>query len=179
MKNIPAAYKGFIIGVLMVATALIGYNILKWPVNEKEQYVLYLIYTMGIIWSLLSAKKDTSINNFKEFFGIGFRTFIIATLLMVIFTFIYFKLNTSHRDFGIAENKKLLLAEGNHTPVEIDNNAEQLKNIFISMMVGITTFKYLILGALITAVGAAFLSAKKANNWFTQGVIKDELEIFE
>jgi hypothetical protein len=161
--NIPAAYKGFIIGVLMIATALIAYNVLKLPVNEKEQYILYAIFTIGIIWSLLSVKNDSSVNSFQEFFGIGFRTFMIATLLMVIFTIIYFKLNTSHRDFGIAENKKLLLAEGNHTPAEIDSNAEQLKNIFIPMMVGITTFKYLILGALITAVGAVFLSQQKAN----------------
>lgn len=160
--NIPAAYKGFIIGVLMIVTALIAYNVLKLPVNEKEQYALYVIFTAGIIWSLLSAKNDNAINSFKEFFGIGFRTFMIATLLMVIFTFIYFKLNTSYRDLGIAENKKLLLLDGNHTPAEIDSNAEQLKKIFIPMMVTGATFKYLILGALVTAVGAGFLSQKKA-----------------
>jgi hypothetical protein len=79
---------------------------------------------------------------------------------MVIFTYIFYKFNTQYRDNGIAENNKLLLQEGNHTPAEIENNALQLKKIFMPMMLGINTFKYLILGVLVTVVGAGFLSKK-------------------
>jgi hypothetical protein len=55
----------------------------------------------------------------------------------------------------------LLLQEGNHTAAEIESNANQLKQIFMPVMVGIATFKYIILGALVTAVGSGFLSRKQ------------------
>ena len=80
---------------------------------------------------------------------------------MVLYTFIFFKFNTAYRDAGIAENNAMLLKEGNHTPAEIESNANQLKQIFMPVMVGITTFKYLILGALVTAIASGFLSRKK------------------
>jgi Protein of unknown function (DUF4199) len=160
--KVSAAYKGIITGVLMIATALVAYLILKLPINQKEQYALYAIFTAGIIWSLISEKNNTAVISFKDFFSIGFRAFIMATLFMVIFTFIYFKFDTSYRDLGIAENKVLLLKEGNHTADEIDKNAVQLKKIFLPMMVGGAVFKYLILGALVSLVGAGFLSQQKA-----------------
>jgi hypothetical protein len=160
--KVSAAYKGIITGVLMIATALVAYLILKLPINQKEQYALYAIFTAGIIWSLISEKNNTAVISFKDFFSIGFRAFIMATLFMVIFTFIYFKFDTSYRDLGIAENKVLLLKEGNHTADEIDKNAVQLKKIFLPMRVGGAVFKYLILGALVSLVGAGFLSQQKA-----------------
>ncbi|MBP6431021.1 MAG: DUF4199 domain-containing protein [Ferruginibacter sp.] len=162
--KISAAYKGIITGVLMIATALVAYLILKLPVNQKEQYALYGIFTLGIVWSLVSEKNNANVVSFKDFFGVGFRTFMMATLLMVIFTFIYFKFDTSYRDLGIEENKVLLLKEGNHTADEIDKNAVQLKKIFLPMMVGGAVFKYLILGALVSLVGAGFLSQQKTKD---------------
>ena len=69
--------------------------------------------------------------------------------------------NTAYRDAGIDENNKMLLQQGNHTPAEIESNAKQLKQIFMPVMLGIATFKYLILGALVTAIGSGFLSQKQ------------------
>jgi carbamoylphosphate synthase small subunit len=164
LKNLTATYKGLVVGGLMIVVLLICFYVFKLPINEKEQYAVYAVYLTGILWSLYSFKQKTSTTTtFKDYFSVGFKTFIVATLVMVAYTFVFFKLNTSYRDLGIAENNKLLLAEGNHTPAEIEQNANQLKKIFLPMMMGITTFKYLILGALITAVGAGFLSQKKAN----------------
>ncbi len=146
----------------MICLALFFFYVLKLPVNQKEQYVLFSIYIAGIIWSLLSFKQSSSPDkSFKSYFSTGFKTFIIVTLLMVLYTFIFFKFNTSYRDAGIADNNKLLLQEGNHTAAEIESNAIQLKQIFMPVMVGITTFKYIILGALVTAVGSGFLSRKQ------------------
>ena len=87
--------------------------------------------------------------------------FVIITLLMVFFVLVFFYLNPEIRDAKFAENSKLLLAEGNHTAAEIEKNANEMKRIFIPMMLGITTFAYLFLGALITAITAGFLSSKK------------------
>ena len=103
----------------------------------------------------------TENSKFKDFFSAGFKMFVIVTLIMVFFVLIFFYLNPQITDTRLAENNKLLLSEGNYTPAEIDKNANQMKRIFIPMMLGITTFMYLFLGALITAITAAFLSSKK------------------
>ena len=162
LQKLNATRKGLLTGLLMAGLVLFFYYGLKYPLNGKEQYVIYSIYLAGIIWSLFAFMQAKGENKtFKEYFSTGFKTFIVATLLMVVFTFIFFSFDTSYRESGIAENNKLLLQEGNHTPAEIESNAQQLRKIFMPMMLGITMFKYLILGALITALGAGFLSQRK------------------
>lgn len=162
LQKINATKKGLLTGFVMIGLILFFFYGLKWPLNGKEQYVIYSVYLAGILWSLVSFKQaNTETKTFKEYFTSGFKTFVVVTLLMVVFTFIFFSFDTSYRESGIAENNKLLLAEGNHTPAEIEGNAAQLRKIFMPMMLGITLFKYLILGALVTAVGAGFLSQRK------------------
>lgn len=161
LKDLTATKKGLLTGIVMIGLSLLLYYVLKWPLNQKDQYVLFCVYIAGIGWSLLSYKQSSAEDKtFKNYFSTGFKTFIVVTLLFVLFTFIFFTFNTAYRDAGIAENNALLLKEGNHTPAEIESNAKQLKQIFMPVMVGITTFKYLIIGALVTAVASAFLSRK-------------------
>lgn len=161
LKDLTATKKGLLTGIVMIGLSLFLYYVLKWPLNQKDQYVLFCVYIAGIGWSLLSYKHSSAEDKtFKNYFSTGFKTFIVVTLLFVLFTFIFFTFNTAYRDAGIAENNALLLKEGNHTPAEIESNAKQLKQIFMPVMVGITTFKYLIIGALVTAVASAFLSRK-------------------
>jgi hypothetical protein len=161
LKTLNATKKGLVTGIAMIGLALFFYYVLKLPVNEKDQYALFTVYVAGIAWSLLSYKQTEGDKNFKSYFSTGFKTFIVVTLLMVVYTFVFFKFNTAYRDAGIAENNKLLVQEGNHTAAEIESNAKQLKQIFMPVMVGITTFKYLILGALVTAIGSGFLNRKQ------------------
>ncbi|MBL7702111.1 MAG: DUF4199 domain-containing protein [Ferruginibacter sp.] len=161
LKEISATNKGLITGAVMIVMALFFYYVLNLPVNEKDQYALFTVYVAGIIWSLFSYRKAAGDKNFKSYFQTGFKTFIVVTFLMVLYTFIFFKFNTAYRDAGIVENNKLLIQQGNHTAAEIESNANKLKQLFMPVMIGITTFKYLILGALVTAVGAGFLSQKQ------------------
>lgn len=161
LKDLTPTKKGLITGLLMVALALFFFYVIKMPVNQKEQYVLFSVYIAGIAWSLYSYKQSAAEDKkFKSYFSTGFKTFIVVTLLMVLYTFIFFKFNTDYREAGIAENNALLLQQGNHTPAEIESNANQLRQIFMPVMIGITTFKYLILGALVTAIASGFLSRK-------------------
>jgi len=161
LKDLSPTKKGLVTGLVMVALSLFFYYVLKMPVNQKEQYALFSVYIAGIIWSLYEFRQTAADKNFKSFFSTGFKTFIVATLLMVLYTFIFFKFNTDYREAGIAENNALLLQQGNHTPAEIQTNANQLRQIFMPVMIGITTFKYLILGALVTAIASAFFSRKQ------------------
>ena len=162
LRNLNATRIGLITGLVLIGLSLFFYYILKLPVNEKDQYVLYCVYIAGIAWSLILFKRTSTVNkSFKIYCSIGFKTFIVVAFLMVLYTFFFFTFNTAYRDAGIAENNALLLKEGNHTAAEIESNAKQLKQIFMPVMVGITTFKYLILGSLITAIVSGILSRKK------------------
>lgn len=146
----------------MATVLLLFFYGLHKPVIGTAEYVVYAVYIAGILWSLFDFKKTATADaKFKDYFSTGFKTFIVAVLIMAVFTFIFYKFNLQLRDGPIAENSKLLLQEGNKTTAEIATNAEQLRKIFMPMMVGITTFKYLAIGALIAAVGAGFLSQKK------------------
>ncbi|MFM6924273.1 MAG: DUF4199 domain-containing protein [Ferruginibacter sp.] len=162
LKDVTPTKKGLITGLIMILLALFFFFVLKMPVNQKEQYVLFSVYIAGIAWSLYSYKQSSAeTKSFKSYFSTGFKTFIVVTLLMVLYTFIFFKFNTDYREAGIAENNAMLVQQGNHTPAEIESNANQLRQIFMPVMTGITTFKYLILGALVTAIASGFLSRKQ------------------
>lgn len=162
MKNITPRTKGLVTVIIMIALALFFFYGLKKPFDSNYQFIIYTVYAAGIIWCLWDFKKNVPENSkFKDFFSAGFKMFVIVTLIMVFFVLIFFYLNPHITDARLAENNKLLLAEGNHTPAEIEKNANEMKRIFIPMMLGITTFMYLFLGALVTAIAAAFLSSKK------------------
>ncbi|UEG49515.1 DUF4199 domain-containing protein [Ferruginibacter lapsinanis] len=158
MQKLLSLKKGLITGLTMIALALFFFYGLKAPVESKYQYAIYTAYALGIVWSVWSfattAEPSTS---FKEYFSAGFKTFIIVTLLMVIYTAVFYKLNPQILELKISLNNELALKEGNHTPMEIEDNAKQMRSIFIPMMLAITTFMYLFLGALISAVTAGVI----------------------
>ncbi|MEO6254569.1 MAG: DUF4199 domain-containing protein [Ferruginibacter sp.] len=162
MTNLSPRNKGIITGALMIISALFCFYVLKQPFESKYQYIGYFLYAAGIIWCLTAHKKNAATTPaFKEFFSTGFKMFVIVTLIMVIFVFVFFYLHPEIRDAKFAENNKLLLQEGNHTPTEIEKNSDAMKRVFLPLMLGITTFYYLFLGSLITAITSAFLSQKK------------------
>jgi hypothetical protein len=133
-------------------------------VNGSNQYMVLLLFIAGIAWTLLDFRqtvRDTA--GFKDYFSEGFKCFIVITLLMVIYTFAFYKLNPQIMENGIKENNILVMKEGNHTPAEIEENANKLRNIFMPMMLAINTMKYLFLGALVSLVGAGFLVKRKFN----------------
>lgn len=162
MKNISATYKGLATGGLMIVAFIVCYFGLKIPFNSKEQFIALTIYTAGVVWSLIAFKTAAAEEKkFKDYFQTGFKTFIVVTLLMVIYCMVFYNFNTGIRDAWIADNNQMLLKEGNHMPAEIAENAKKMKTMFLPMMVGINLFKYLIIGVLITVITAGFLSQKK------------------
>ena len=162
MIQLKPQHIGLITGALMIAASLISFYVLKFPMESNFQFLVYAIFMGGTVCSLLMHHKMAmDKKSFKDYFTAGFKTFVIVALLMAIFTYVFFSFNTGFRDDKIAENNRLLLAEGNHLPNEIAENAKQLKKIFMPIMVSSAVFRYLIIGALISAVGAGFLSDKK------------------
>ena len=159
MKDISATKKGLIIGGLLIALSACLFYVFKLPENGSNQYAVLLLFIAGVIWALLDYKrKATATAGFKDYFNEGFRTFIVVTLLMVLYTFVFYKLNPQILENAIKENNTLVMKEGNRTAAEIDANSAKLRSIFMPMMLIITTIKFLILGALVAVIGAGFLS---------------------
>lgn len=152
MQKIITLKKGLLTGITMIILQLFIFYILKQSQEGPLQYAVYSVYTAGIVWSIFAfSKKAGPGTKFGAYFSAGFKTFILATLLMVIYTFIFLKMNPQILEAKIVVNDQLALQEGNHTPAEIASNAKQMRSIFIPMMLALTTFMYLFLGALISA----------------------------
>ena len=146
----------------MIAASLFSFYVLHLPVESNFQLVVYFIFLAGVVWGLVAHyKTDTENKTFKDYFSAGFKVFVVVAFLMAIFTFIFFSFHTDFRDAKIADNNRLILAEGNHLPQEIEENARQLKKLFMPIMVSSAMFRYLIIGAVVSLVGAGFLSRKK------------------
>ena len=161
MKQSSPLQKGLITAGLMILASLFSLYILKNPVESYFQIIIYVIFSVGIVWSMFSYSKSvTDKKSFSNYFSIGFKTFIVVALLMTVFAFTYFSLNPEFRDNKIAENSRKLILEGSHLQAEIEENAAQLKKMFIPMMLSAAIFRYLIIGAIITLIAAGFLSKK-------------------
>ena len=162
MQRLIPLQKGLITGLAMIALSLFFFYGLKQPIESPLQYIIYVVYTIGITWSIISfSAKATVDTKFKEYFSSGFRTFILVTLLMVIFTFIFYKINPLILEAKIVLNNELAIKEGGHTPNEIEANAKQMRSIFMPMMLMVTAFIYLFLGALLSAIITGVIMQKK------------------
>jgi F0F1-type ATP synthase assembly protein I len=161
MNNLNATRKGIIISALMIIASLTSFYIFHLPDNGNSQYLTLSVFIAGIIWTLYDFHKKNPDTTFKKYFGEGFKAFIAIALLMVIFAFIFYKLNPQIMEQGIKENNELLRKQGNKTEAEIVSNANQLRSIYIPVMLSLTTIKYLFLGALSTAVIAGLFLQKK------------------
>lgn len=163
MKKLTATHKGIITGLAMIVASVIFFYVLKFPENGTNQLLVWLIYISGIIWSLASYKMaDHGSASFKDYFSEGFKTFIVVTLFMAVFTFVFYKLNPQILEETIKTNNIIVQKEGDHTPAEIEENAKRLRNIFMPMMLATKTLMNLFIGALISIIGGIILRSRKS-----------------
>ncbi|MBU3714240.1 MAG: DUF4199 domain-containing protein [Ferruginibacter sp.] len=161
MRYIYPRNKGIITGLVLIVLSVILFYGFHLPENGKSQYVVLTTFIIGLLWVLIDFHiRQTDAQKFKEYFSEGFKAFIVITLLMVCYSYIFYKNNPQIMEKGIAENNALISEQGNRTNEEINENAEKLRSIFMPMMLFITTMKFLILGSLVTVVTAGFLSQK-------------------
>ena len=153
---------GIMGGITIVATICVLIYLLKIPYTGGPQGIALSIYVAFTFFSVYSfCKKSPESRGLKVFFSQGFKTFIIMTLFIVLFTFIFYKFNDSYLENGIIANSQLIRDQGNHTEAEIIENNQKLRNIFMPMMLSFTTIILLILGSVSSVVAAAIF--KKSN----------------
>ena len=161
MKTLSATYKGLITGTLMILIS-IGIYFYRGSFENKLQYITYFVYIAGIIWTLMGYKKsDATAKTFKSYFGQGFRCFIVITLMMVLFTWVFLMLNPGLKEEMAQNYRADLLKAGNYTAPEIDTMVVKAKQYFTTMLTSMAIFGYLVIGSLVTLIAAGFLSQQK------------------
>ena len=162
MKNISAKYIGLITGALMVLVSLLMFYQFHLPDTGTVKYICFSVYTVGIIVALFNFKNNNIDKNFKDYFSEGFKTFVVVTLIMALFTWIFYKINPQIFDNIINQINKINALDPNKTPQEVIENGEKIRSIQIPMTVAMNTIMYMVMGALISVIGAGFLSQKKS-----------------
>lgn len=159
--NLSPALKGLITGVLMASLIFILFTA-NFPANTPLAYVKDILYAGGIAWTLFAFTRSGAYKEgFGPLFGQGFRCFIVVTLVMVAFTSIFTLAHPEFKEEVGAQYKTQLISEKNKTPSEIEALVAKAKKQYIVSVVSVTIFRYLIVGAVLTAAGSAALMRRK------------------
>ncbi len=159
--QLSSTKRGLITGSLMILVSSFIYIFLK-NFDNSLQFVVYLIYSAGIVWSILTfKKKNEHSGKFGELFSQGFKCFIVVTLMMVLYTYVFLRLHPELKDQMVVSYKSELIQQGNYTPAEMDSMIAKSRDYFVTMLVSMAIFGYLIVGAMVSAVASAFLMKRK------------------
>jgi len=161
MKKLNATTKGFITGIVMILTSLGIFQVMG-NFENNLQYIVYLMYIGGILWTLLDYKKrGGGPFTFKNYFSQGFKCFIVITLLMVVFTWVFMEMNPSLEEEMGKNYRADLVLKGNYTASEIDSMVLKAQKYFVPMLTSMAIFGYLVIGAMVTAIASLMISRQK------------------
>lgn len=161
MNKLTPLVKGIITGGLMAISSLALYYT-RVPAGSLLHYIIYLLYAAGIVWTLVSYSRSASFTGkFADLFGQGFRCFIVIILIVVAFTAIFTMMHPEFAEEAAASYRTDLMKKGDKLPADIDKMVADAKKQYTTGVVYFTIFGYLIIGALINAVGSAFLMRRK------------------
>ncbi len=132
------------------------------PFDSPLQYLIYIVYAGGIVWTIYEfSKSEGNTNKFGTFFLQAFKCFIVITLLMVVFTFVFNKLHPEFKEDMVKAYTDELVKKGNSTPAEILKNIESAKDYYLTMLISGAIFGYLIIGAVISAATSLMFIKRK------------------
>ena len=154
--------KGIITAIVMICVSIVTFYGL--PESSPLHYIVFAIYATGIIWTLVAYRNSPAWSGkFGDSFSTGFKCFIVATLLMVLYTFTF---NKMHPEFAeesarLYKEGQLAIKNNSKTPDEIDAETIRYKNGYIMAIVYGSIFGYLIIGAAVTAVASLIITRRK------------------
>ena len=130
--------------------------------DTRLQYLVYILYALGIAWTIISYRQSESFTGkFGDLFSRGFRCFIVVTLMMVLFTFVFSKTHPEFAEESAKAYKEQLVKEKNKLPEDIDKETARYQRSYNTVLVYGAIFGYLIIGAGVTAVVSALLTRRK------------------
>ncbi|MDQ6757309.1 MAG: DUF4199 domain-containing protein [Bacteroidota bacterium] len=146
--------KGLIIGLIMIAVS-IGETFMGISMNGSFQWVIYLIFFVGIIWSIMQYGKQVDHNStFGNYFAHGFKVAATVTILMIVFLIIFMAVFPEFKEKGMDEARKKMSEKNNVSQEQIDKTLELTKRFFTVFLIGGALIGYLFLGAIASLIGA-------------------------
>ena len=143
---------------LMAIISWVGFNNNLLSPN-LTQLLVYLVFALSISFTLL-LRRDPNFK-FGDYFQMGFRHFILITLVMAIFTFAFAHFYPELREQSAIAFKALLEKEQNKTPAEIEQDVKLYKEGYATALVSRSILGYLMAGALVTAISSLLLTLQK------------------
>ena len=148
----------FITGALMMGISWVGYiNTLLTP--STTQLLVYLVFALSISFTLWLRRQPEF--KFGDYFQMGFKHFILITLLMAIFTFAFTHFHPELREESAKAFQALLEKEQNKTPVEIEQDVKLYREGYNTALISRTIFGYLMAGALVSVISSLGLTLVK------------------
>lgn len=156
--NLKRLTWSFTTAFLMMAISWLGF-LNDIPNPTTAQLLVYGFYALST-WFLLFFNRSES-QAFKDFFQIGFRHFILVTLLMALFSYIFIQLHPNLIEDSAKQLRLAILATNNRTPAEIERDVKLFIEGYPTAMVSRTIFGYLVVGSLVTAISSFLLTLQK------------------
>ena len=155
--------KGIVISLILIVLALASYFLDLKP-NGPLQWIGYLVFIGGIIWSVMSYGKQINHNaTFGNYFAHGFKVSAMITAIMIIYMIIFIMVFPDFKEKAMEEAKKSMQSKNNLTSEQINAGLEMTRKFFNVFLIGGTLVFYLLFGALASLVGAA-ITKKQPNN---------------
>ena len=160
MKIAPAL-KGLITAIAMIAAFLLIYSLGK-NADPRLQYLVYLLYGLGILWTILSYRSSANFTGkFGDIFNHGFRCFIVVTLVVAVFYGIFNYMHPEFAEESAGFYREELVKGKQKLPPEIDTEVATYKKQYTLKLVSGAIFGYLIIGAGVNAVISLITTRRK------------------
>ncbi|MBM3412767.1 MAG: DUF4199 domain-containing protein [Bacteroidetes bacterium] len=156
--NLNHLFWSTLTALLMMAISWLGLlNYLEDPTNT--QLIIYGFYGLST-WFLLFFNRK-GLKSFSEFFQVGFKHFVLITLLMTLFSYVFIQLHPDLIEASAVQFKSALQQTNSRTPTEIEREVKLYTEGYPTMLVSRTIFGYLIVGSLMTAISSFLLTFQK------------------
>ncbi|HZI69041.1 MAG TPA: DUF4199 domain-containing protein [Hanamia sp.] len=145
--------KGIVISLILIVIALITY-FLNLNTSSALQYISYLVYVIGIIWSINVYGKQIDHNStFGNYFAHGFKIAALVTVIMIVYIVIFVMLFPDIREKALEAARSRMVSKG-ATQDQITQGLNITKKFFMVFIIAGTLIGYLIFGALASLIGA-------------------------
>lgn len=156
--NLKRLTWSFSTALLMMVISWLGFlNYISNPTTT--QLSVYGFYALSTWYLLFFNRKESQA--FKDFFQIGFRHFILVTLLMALFSYLFIQLHPNLVEDSAIQLRTTLQNTNNRTPTEIERDVKLFIEGYPTAMVSRTIFGYLVVGSMVTAISSFLLTLQK------------------
>lgn len=152
---------GLFTGVLMIGVFFWLY-MTNQPSTSIYQYLLDIVYAGGIAWTLVRYTKQADVTpTFKSIFAQGFRCFIVVTLVMVVFTAIFYNAHPEISKEAAGYYRQSLVENKDMLPEDKEKAVATYESRFVVLSVMASVFAFLFRGVIFTAAGAVVALMRK------------------